>query len=1193
MSLPNCTAIRVKYNSSHVYCDSYRVVANEDSVISYESCSGYSNTITIQQNQIEELCCNSQPVLVSGDCDIELIGKCTDTDLELVGGKYFELDPDFDLRETKQVTELTDADTLKFDYVLGFDLPVSDNNINLIKTFINPNVIDNNYKEIEVEVIVGSHIIKDSTLYVVQCDYSRISVKLRFNIDHWARHSKSLKLNQLNYNTVVVNREHLVDVIENQYPYDSNIPLGDPTSLGIWYPYVNYGYLVQDPTDPNSSVRSNTFICPLEYWRPWYYVTGILARGFCALGWQFKSPFFESDLGRKIITYILDKNFGVDKKEDIKLKASAGNFLYLQTSFSGGRGIVKFPSVTVDPLGSLDPIGIIRIGGEFNLKGLVKFKNLSSQKADFNVQIIKLAQHIQLGGPNYGGTILKEEDFLNTESAAEVEFKFDLKGVTSSVAERLCITINRKHSQGGSQTSVPGVSIYAESFIEIEGIRAYFREGQEYSLKDMIDNSYNFLDFLKGLAGLVNLKIKTNFSTHTVELYTPYDADFWGDSLEGFYIEESINNITHLIDITSMNVVTPEIVSNRYRTLGFKKSTDKYIESLNLKTDLYSVKVDLGEKFTINESKEILNPFFEPTYQIIGTVANSFTVHVMRIGAAGGQDFNIAPRIAIARGNVIQDFDDIVSPKLRYTKLSDPNSKLIPTAAQFSPIKLGVQVNDENSITDIIESNLIYDISKEIYNGAINKTLYHLCYKRWFLEELNNVRLNYLTMLSMKDYLNHDFRKYYSFYHLGRLVVCRTSKVYDFHYCSNLQTPVEYIPQRQLSNLCNLLPDNNGEGEFENPICINYPDILVDTVMGCYNMIISGVNNSPIANVIFEYRLASSNTWIQIPNISQLSAQLCDIYEDFYVRATVSYGAVDGFTCSDVVTPERLFQPCIEANLVLECLNILYTLPGTKHSINALKTRIKLPDDNIIVNIISSTVSVDSAPPVSYNQTQINSALWGDVLYDGSVFDVIIVITLNDCPQEYTLTSSCVIAQGSPPPPTIDCEDIILNLECVTDENTGCVTFSKSGIVPYEYDEYIKYRTSSDGLDWSPWLEWDGEPICALYVEGRWFVHFCDGLCPMKCSNIASCFIPTANLSISCDNAVLTVTANIDISACQLNWTGPNAWTGTGNNITIPMVDGTYTVEVICSGQLLATKSYYFDAPYAGGGSVDPINWND
>lgn len=312
--MSQCISIKFRNTPNYEVCDSFRVIAVGGSIgITFQPCGGgVTSSILVLEGEVKDICVVGNTGVTqssgSGTMQATALGICATEDSAISDEPiYLDLPVDFDLRETKVLTELTEVDTLKFNYTLGFEIPNNPHNFNALKTYFNPNVLDNQYNGIQVDVLVGSHYVSESYLYVKKCDErsDSISVELRLSTDHWARKSKDLFLNRLPFDTITMNCAHVTEVIQNQYPYNNS-------QLGIWYPYVDYGNtLIRDWFETSVPDNVIPLINPIEYHRAWFYVAGLLEKGFCELGWAFESPIFQSNLGHRMLCYIFDRKFGL------------------------------------------------------------------------------------------------------------------------------------------------------------------------------------------------------------------------------------------------------------------------------------------------------------------------------------------------------------------------------------------------------------------------------------------------------------------------------------------------------------------------------------------------------------------------------------------------------------------------------------------------------------------------------------------------------------------------------------------------------------------------------------------------------------------------------------------------------------------------------------------------------------------
>jgi hypothetical protein len=1101
-----CLSIRLKNKPSYEYCQSYRVTANEDGTgagVMTLLCGGaITQSVWIPAGEERVVCAafGEVPTKTNGTSSIQalLIGVCTDENSAAQDDPvYFDLPVGFSLRETKRLTELTEVQTLKFTYSLGFDMPPTKKNLDLIKTQFNPNVLDNNYAELEVEVTAGSHIISDAQLYVSKCTEDKITAELRLSVNHWARLAKSLLLRDLPYAEVTYGCALVTDVIVNQYPYQLSSNFNDPANLGIWFPYVDYSRMVRDTTTPG---RNNDWLLPVCYARPWYYVTGLLQRGFCALGWGFTSPLFESEIGRKLITYIMDKGYGLSgqvyeqRRNNLNTKANTVGDAVITLQYGNVIGSIWWPNITEDAVGNLDPnTGFYSACGQVNVRGKVTIGGVTnSSRVELHIGRLRPQAGFGAGQGSFSFSPLLSREF--TDPSDDIEWEFELENISISSEEQLGVIVER------AGTGL--LLLRDESYIEFEGVRPYPSEGDAESLQNMIDGDYTFLDLLKGVAHQFNLKIKTDFSNRTVELYQPYRADMWGEDIEGYYIEETIENIDAKLNPKSKEVTLPDTEQPRFLTLKYADTTDKGIDEMELKNPLWSRVVDLGEKFTVKESKDIENPFFEPTLNRSARFSNSFGIHIPTIAGEGEYTFDVGPRIAIAFGHVIQELDNVNNPRLRLCTFAAAQSELIPTASMFAPVKLGVTHNDANSVAEFPLANLAYGINSEVSTIEPEATLYDIVYRRWLLEQINNLKIEYLLDISTYDYSRFDFRGVYRFSHMGRPIVARMQEIKDYRYCQKLQTPIVFIPERQLSDVCLLLPPGGG-GDGDGANCENNPVIIVNQVsQSNYLFLIGGQNNSPISSAVFEYSTDGGTVWQLVPPVTPFTAQLSPIIVDFLVRATVNYAVVQGVACPSILLPPKPVTPCPVFNYELICENVtIYDPNSPNEAVGAVRVSTELPlGQNVIV--VSSQYRIGGGQVQNYPVSIVNNLLQGVSIAGGPTVQFLITLRTPPCPA-ISLSITCNVIE--PPTPAIDCDQIKMDLFCVED-SPGCWVFSRSGLLFGENDNYIKYQCSVDGVTYGPWLLWDEvTPICCNYIRARWWAVFCDDQCPTKCSPVISC----------------------------------------------------------------------------------------
>ena len=902
-------------------------------------------------------------------------------------------------------------------------------------------------------------------LYVRKGKTGNIEAELKLSIDHWVLLASSLKVKDLTFNDITMTCDKVKDVIENEWLSTEDNE--------IWFPLIDYGNLIRDRT---VVPRTNDFINPLAYWRPVFYLANILKKGFCKVGYTFESEPFMTKYFRSMALYIIDKNYGLDESRVALLNARAEvdstySFVF-DPNNTGPIKLVRFPNVIDNIAGYFNEDGSIYSGsGEVNINGLVQVQPAATP-TEFSIEVRN----------SFDGRIYQRENFNHSEEGTIHEFEFDIKNISVTDIHKMRVIINQPLV--GNQTPA-GLSVLSGSFIEYEGVRKYWDNGDTFNLADIIDPDLLFVDLIKGATGGLNLKWYTNVTDKKVMALPPFAQDYYGEIAEGYYIETQVEDFTLKLDPKSVNVTTPEINSERYVEVLYAKSNDKYITEAEFKNELWSRKIDRGPKFTINETKEVRNTLFEPTSYKREKQGANYEIIIPKMVGETEHTWDINPRILITYGNVIQETD----ADIRYCTFDDPQTKLIPTAGQYLPVKIGNIHNNLGAVLEYNDQNLIYGLNEELPEREI-KTLYAFVYLRWLLEELNNITIEYLTHITPVEFRRIDLRSYYIINHLGRTLKARIKRVNDFHYCSNIPTPITYVPEIQVSDLCNIVGDEPGDGD---PICNNNPAIIcVNQGNGCYTFSIGGINNSPIIGTVFEYRIIGTLNWIVIPNLTIISAELCAITESYEVRATVSYDTLDGLECPDVTTAIKQVEPCPEIDWEIRCVGSIDLTTNIP-----IMTAIILSNDPSITDWVTISFEwSDSYGPVFNWQPYIE----GDEIIGEGIRLFRATVQYPGCdPFDIPITDCSV--DISPIPPPFNCSSINVYLTCVEDEN-NCFTFQLNGSIPNGLDYYIniEYQYSDDGVTWSPWIQWDMEtPICHQYVRARGYIIFCDDVCPMYC----------------------------------------------------------------------------------------------
>lgn len=159
--------------------------------------------------------------------------------LDIDGYYYLDLEVDADMSFTKQLTELTELDTMPFDYALSIDVPATPKNNFILGKYLHK--ITAADRLLPCEVINGSQIYQIN-LTVTQINSTSISLDLLMNDRLWAKKLADAKLRDLQGDWMYAS-----DHIKLIYPQFGTIPyIYQGTGIharDVYYPIVDYGDL--------------------------------------------------------------------------------------------------------------------------------------------------------------------------------------------------------------------------------------------------------------------------------------------------------------------------------------------------------------------------------------------------------------------------------------------------------------------------------------------------------------------------------------------------------------------------------------------------------------------------------------------------------------------------------------------------------------------------------------------------------------------------------------------------------------------------------------------------------------------------------------------------------------------------------------------------------------------------------------
>lgn len=550
------------------------------------------------------------------------------------GNVTLDLPAGFTFQLTARLEELSDINKIEGAAVLGFDLPKTPKNDFLFKNFDSPNIIDNDFSPIEVRLMTaGGTVLPQNLLWVVGASDSNSTWKVEIvNGDgFWAIDAENTKLRDIDFGSFQVTEANLLANWPNVQWADGQDP--------FWFPLVHYGGFRKNPNEWS-----------VEDFLPWLSIPATLKRGFSEIKWNVECPLFNTDWFNRLWYYALSRGleytnqgilYGgllrlggplqvdntVTDEDGLEFTAEIGDFgNNFSTQVSGTYGNVTVFEMAQD-------IGATM---EFCMEGTVT--HISGAAVTFTIRILDFDQ----------STIVYDSFTSITISPGESKAIRICKEIPLIPGQRVFFLLENDLTTGGVY------ELDGSFAIESRAVSERIYRVDTVNIAELISPDYSFLDFLKGVIHLCNLKVSTDWITRTVGLYPEGKTDVYNDAdIEGFFLpyDQSID-VTKYVIPKSRNISFPRERPNRFLRLAFKRSTDDHIKDLDLPDSepLYGRTIDLGEAFK-KETKESRNPFFEPTANV-----QHFELSIPALwdNTNGEPSTDIGPRIMYAAGYFAQ-----------------------------------------------------------------------------------------------------------------------------------------------------------------------------------------------------------------------------------------------------------------------------------------------------------------------------------------------------------------------------------------------------------------------------------------------------------------------------------------------------------------------------------------------------------
>lgn len=989
---------------------------------------------------------------------------------------YLDLPDNFNQVLSKSLEELSDINELRTEGVLDFTIPTTSKNDFALKRFVESHLMANNYDPLAVICMVNSHVLPHKLLYVRSLDSSGYSCSL-FNSDHWLPQIGEKLLTSLDLGTYLFDETVISDRSATAI-YD------DSDDLGVNFPIINYGSLFDNRV---VNIRAHDL-------RPTFYSIYLLREIFkqFTTRWEFHCPLLETDVGRTVSSYILDEDFMDANNADIRSR-----FAYV-------RRDTQFDVLDHTGAGFPDPKYLCEVEWEhendpndnFDLSingyvgvGFHDIECVCEVTFDIDQDYFEYDEDgvfLQLVLITVSGSVVVLSEWeVNAVDFALNNYRVELKSTDVAGEDGTPVlqgdVVKLYAGYRGARDDIKTFRIEQGSYMRITPRKNLLQLGDTVQINKLIGKDYKALDYIKGHAHLFNWKFHTDYLTREVTAYSPFDIEYYSESVEGYFIADT-NNLLQKAQLRSdRGEVIPNRELERYILLAFSDSSDKKIEELNLPDEnpLHSKRLDLG--VTTNERvNELQNPFFEPTLNTecnYGTLDGRYAVLAAMIDNEKDDEsgifdtsFDISPRIFLLRRGEQWQPEDESWYKVEFQWLGVVTS-LFLNAFQKNPAPI--------NFTDEPE----YETRVLIY-GEDELDHYNLFYKNWLNTTIFNVDIELLIFLEIYDYFKFSFRERYIVEYLGKYTLAYMTAITDFQSCSDVSTPVKLLPVKGGAAYSGTLSDPYDS-------CPQNPSFALTLNSGCWE--VSDIELDPdtpaIDTTTVEWKYTDETTWTNI----DIALEVCDPLRAFTVRVIITTISGCVYVTSKTVKPcDYMLELIAEYDTTNSCLE---------------------------ATIVGDTSDVDGTPAIEYSPDDGSS--W--FAYTGCLtiqpdneylFRVTISFT-NGC-ADLDLETSFIWDDT----PIIDCTELDFGLEEV-DAGNGTFVFNRlTTNIPSVALDVIKWRkidSNDDPVGDMEWRYWDEitpvepyvifPPASPCRIEAIRVIAFRNNVCPIKESDpiIFSC----------------------------------------------------------------------------------------
>jgi hypothetical protein len=723
------------------------------------------------------------------------------------GGKTsvaLDLPIDFALRLSKDVLSLSILGKIKVEGILGFGLPYTPTNDAVFAEYETPLTVDNRTIFYDAQVTVDGFGLPFNRLQVKGKDEKskEWEIELSRSADHWVELSQQIKTNDLDYGSFVM----LDSAIIGNWAlpaYEGDYTNPNTGQRPYYWPLVDYGGWC-DQTEPPQGAEGRFKAVAVEDFRPWLSFVYILRAGFCKFGWTLESILFDIDDVRRLWVYALRPDYFIASNRGGRIIGRN----YAQFNWTPSivnSDFLRFTDLAFGLTGTF-----ISQAGNFycgirNVTGVAlkyKFYLKSDFFNDRPLPFTAFFAVMELGQDgteyNFTGEQLSTEPYQVDFAANEKKNVTFEETVVLKPGQIAAIHINVLPSSGFK--SEPGL------FFSVTQVNDCLFTQDIVKVADCVSDDMSILDWLKAFIHLVNGRLTTDWETKTVTIYPNKTSNLWSGTAPGFLLRESpIVDLEEFVvpDSIKIKPVRPNL--KRFTRFEFKKSTDKYIESLNLLEPAHSRTLLNSVEFP-DGIESVANPFIEPTLEgqpngiASGASNRNPRPFIPRLwdNESGNRSFNIGPRLLYAYGVVQQINPAPINAANEFTTFffnNPPNPGGTGAIGEF-----GYASN-----LPTWELTPAPTVKPYFVFGSTGVDLFSIFYLGYTQDNRNGNTVDLLLKMKMKDYVGFDFRSFYRFRYRGLPIVAPMQSIRDFKSGTpDVPTPVTFFVEPSETNCCDL-----------------------------------------------------------------------------------------------------------------------------------------------------------------------------------------------------------------------------------------------------------------------------------------------------------------------------------------------------------------------------------------------------